>query len=88
MLKSLTPQKYVARKSKKFLAQGNYLALAGVELAYMLSALVLAPRYALYEKHLTQINETIADLQARKKEGEDRSIGWWDGARHLFGPQR
>ena len=77
-LLTIYTQKFVARKSKKFLAQNDYLALPGIELAYMLYALNLAPRYALYDKHLDQVSEKISELQA-KKEGEGLPDGWWDG---------
>lgn len=78
--KSLPFEKYVARKSRRFLAQGCSLKLPGLELGYVFQALPLAPRYALHETHLPQIQSCLQELDA-EKEGYD---SWWDGERVDF----
>jgi hypothetical protein len=72
-------QKYVARKSRKFLAQNDRLALAGLELAYMLNGLNLAPRSALCQKHLKQVDGLLADLEKQSDGGHTAFEGYWDG---------
>ena len=75
-------QKFVARKSKKYLAQDGHLCLPGLEFAYVLNSLVLAPRYALFDTHLIEIDNVLAKLR-EKHEPTNASTapdGWWDGA--------
>lgn len=74
-------QKFVARKSKKFLAQDDSLVLPGLELSYMLSCLSLATRQAIVQVHLPEVAATLAQLEAIKaKEEGALPAGWWDGA--------
>jgi hypothetical protein len=76
-------QKYVARKSKKFLAQDDSLALPGLELSYMLACLSLAPRHAILTVHLPEVERTLSKLQlARDQNADGAPKGWWDGERY------
>lgn len=74
-------QKFVARKSKKYLAQDGHLCLPGLEFAYVLNSLVLAPRYALLDSHLVEVDGVL--LKLREKHDPSGSAappaGWWDG---------
>lgn len=71
-------QKYAVRKSNEFVARGEMLPLAGLELAYVMSALQLAPRYALQGPHLTQINEEVARVQDHLNSGKTMPADWYD----------
>ncbi|GAA6038616.1 hypothetical protein JCM8097_009449 [Rhodosporidiobolus ruineniae] len=62
--KSIPIEKFVARRARKFVAQGNRLALPGVELAYVLNCLGLSPRGVLFEKHLDQVSLVLKELHA------------------------
>lgn len=84
--KSIPLEKFVARRARKFVSQGNRLALPGVELAYVLNCLGLSPRYVLFERHLDQVSHVLADLHAVK---EPNSYGngpdeYWDGQLRFF----
>ena len=78
---TLHVQKFVARRAKKYVHQGNRLVLPGIELAYVLNCLGMAPRFALFETHLHQISAVLAELHACKdpaswgKNGDE----YWDG---------
>ena len=79
--KSIPLEKFVARRARKFVSQGNRLTLPGVELAYVLNCLGLSPRYVLFERHLDQVSHCLADLHAVKEpssyaKGPDE---YWDG---------
>jgi hypothetical protein len=79
--KSIPLEKFVARRARKFVSQGNRLTLPGVELAYVLNCLGLSPRYILFERHLDQVSHVIAELHGIK---EPNSYGqgpdeYWDG---------
>jgi hypothetical protein len=78
--KSIPIEKFVARKSKKFAAQGR-LMLPALELAYLLSALAQAPQFKLRDAHLVLVDAKLAELDA-VPEGERArwaSGGWTDG---------
>lgn len=80
LLSTLPSQKYVARKSKKFLAQNDSLRLPGLELAYMLSCLSLTTRQAILQVHLPAVDESLSALEhVRERVGESLPTGWWDG---------
>jgi len=64
--KSIPVEKFVARKSKKFVQQGNRLVCPGIELAYFLNALGMAPRLALFEHHLDNVSTVLSDLHKCK----------------------
>ncbi|KDE04974.1 hypothetical protein MVLG_04622 [Microbotryum lychnidis-dioicae p1A1 Lamole] len=64
--KSIPLEKFVARRSRKYVAQGNHLCLPGIELAYVLNCLGLSPRFNLFEVHLDQISTVLSDLHQVK----------------------
>lgn len=78
--KSIPLEKFVARRAKKYVHQGNRLVLPGIELGYVLNCLGMAPRFALFETHLHQISVVLAELHACKdpatwgKNGDE----YWD----------
>ncbi|GAA5877339.1 hypothetical protein JCM16303_006247 [Sporobolomyces ruberrimus] len=78
--KSIPLEKFVARRARKFVSQGNRLTLPGVELAYVLNCLGLSPRYVLFERHLDQVSHSLAELHQVKEpasygQGPDE---YWD----------
>ncbi|GAA6058492.1 hypothetical protein JCM10212_006931 [Sporobolomyces blumeae] len=78
--KSIPLEKFVARRARKFVEQGNRLTLPGVELAYVLNCLGLSPRYILFERHLNQVSTVLSELH---KVQEPSSYGngpeeYWD----------
>ncbi|BGP48328.1 hypothetical protein JCM10450v2_004200 [Rhodotorula kratochvilovae] len=77
--KSIPLEKFVARRARKFVAQGNRLTLPGIELAYVLNCLGLSPRFTLFEEHLNQVSHVLAELHA-VKEPEKYGGGdeYWD----------
>lgn len=73
-------QKFVARRARKFTAQGNRLTLPGIELAYVLNCLGLSPRYVLFDVHLDQVSTVLADLhQIKDPKSWGRGDEFWDG---------
>ncbi|KAM0755093.1 hypothetical protein T439DRAFT_309959 [Meredithblackwellia eburnea MCA 4105] len=77
--KSIPLEKFVARRARKFVDQGNRLCLPGVELAYVLNCIQMSPRYVLFETHLDQVSGVLADLHNVK---DPKSYGngdeYWD----------
>jgi hypothetical protein len=85
--KSIPLEKFVARRARKFVQQGNRLALPGIELAYVLNCLGLSPRFILFEQHLDQVSHVLAELHKVREPSEYGKTGeeFWDGAfRILF----
>ena len=80
--KSIPLEKFVARRARKFVAQGNRLTLPGIELAYVLNCLGLSPRFILFEEHLNQVSQVLAELHAVKEPEQYGKNGdeYWDGA--------
>ncbi|TNY22156.1 hypothetical protein DMC30DRAFT_393124 [Rhodotorula diobovata] len=78
--KSIPLEKFVARRARKFVAQGNRLTLPGIELAYVLNCLGLSPRFVLFEEHLNQVSQVLADLHAVKEPEKYGKNGdeYWD----------
>ncbi|GJN90607.1 hypothetical protein Rhopal_003619-T1 [Rhodotorula paludigena] len=78
--KSIPLEKFVARRARKFVAQGNRLALPGIELAYVLNCLGLSPRFILFEEHLNQVSQVLAELHAVKEPEKYGKNGdeFWD----------
>ncbi|GAA5888776.1 hypothetical protein JCM6882_002847 [Rhodosporidiobolus microsporus] len=78
--KSIPIEKFVARRAKKFIAQGDRLTLPGCELAYVLNCLGLSPRQVLVEKHLAAVKAVLKELEEVKdpsaygKNGDE----YWD----------
>ncbi|SCV68621.1 BQ2448_742 [Microbotryum intermedium] len=78
--KSIPLEKFVARRSRKYVAQGNRLCLPGIELAYVLNCLGLSPRFNLFEVHLDQISTVLADLhQVKDPSRYGNGDEFWDG---------
>ncbi|GAA5939896.1 hypothetical protein JCM1841_000520 [Sporobolomyces salmonicolor] len=78
--KSIPLEKFVARRARKFVVQGNRLTLPGVELAYVLNCLGLSPRYILFERHLDQVSTVLAELHDVKEPSAygKNSDEYWD----------
>ncbi|GAA5897205.1 hypothetical protein JCM8208_003754 [Rhodotorula glutinis] len=78
--KSIPLEKFVARRARKFVAQGNRLTLPGIELAYVLNCLGLSPRFILFEEHLNQVSQVLAELHAVKEPEQYGKNGdeYWD----------
>ncbi|GAA5827210.1 hypothetical protein JCM11251_001170 [Rhodosporidiobolus azoricus] len=78
--KSIPIEKFISRRARKFIAQGDRLTLPGIELAYVLNCLGLSPRRILVDKHLVEVKKVLADLgavadsSAYGKTGEE----YWD----------
>ncbi|BGP12355.1 hypothetical protein JCM10213v2_000271 [Rhodosporidiobolus nylandii] len=77
--KSIPIEKFVARRARKFASQSDRLLLPGLELAYILNALQLAPEPTLREAHLAQVDAALKVLEA----SEPKSYGttgeeYWD----------
>lgn len=65
----------------EFLQQGNRLVCPGLELAYFLNALGMAPRYALFESHLDGVSAVLSELHQIKEPAQWGSgEEYWDGA--------
>lgn len=81
----ITRQKFVARRAKKYVHQGNRLVLPGIELGYVLNCMGMAPRFALFETHLHQISAVLAELHACKNPASWGKHGdeYWDGQSSL-----
>ncbi|GAA5855097.1 hypothetical protein JCM8547_002378 [Rhodosporidiobolus lusitaniae] len=60
--KSLPIEKFVSRRARKFVSQGNRLALPGIELAYVLNCIGMSPRVVLVYKSLEQVNGLLKQL--------------------------
>ena len=61
--KTLPLEKYVARKSRKFLSQKR-LMHPGLELGYVLNVLGQAPLFRLRDAHLASIDRSLTMLEA------------------------
>jgi hypothetical protein len=83
-------QKFVARRARKFVQQGNRLCLPGIELAYVLNCLGLSPRFILFEKHLDQVSVVLSELHKCKDPSKYGKSGkgdeYWDGASQFARP--
>lgn len=79
--KSIPLEKYVAKRAMKYVTQGGRLLLPGIELAYVLNCLGMAPRFALFDTHLHQISIVLSELHAVKDEKAYGKNGdeYWDG---------
>ncbi|KAG0662948.1 hypothetical protein C6P46_003036 [Rhodotorula mucilaginosa] len=78
--KSIPLEKFVSRRARKFVAQGNRLLLAGLDLAYVLNCFLLAPGFVLHDVHLKQVDETLAELERVADPSEYGQNGdeYWD----------
>lgn len=57
-----TPQKFVARKARKFIAQGHRLALPVLEMAYIFHGIAHAPRSVIVTKMLPEVDKALEQL--------------------------
>ena len=57
-------QKFVARKARKFQAQGGHLTLPGLELAYVFQAIGRAPREVVRERMLREVERVLEGLSS------------------------
>ncbi|ORY90242.1 hypothetical protein BCR35DRAFT_299838 [Leucosporidium creatinivorum] len=77
--KSIPLEKFVARRARKFIAQGNRLTLPGIELAYVLNCLGLSPRFILFDEHLDQVSTVLAELhQIKEPSTYGKGDEFWD----------
>ncbi|KAI5118785.1 hypothetical protein M0805_005015 [Coniferiporia weirii] len=72
--KSIPMEKFVARKARKFAAQGRRLLLPALELAYMFQAIDHAPRPVLLERMLPEVERARCAISVLG----DGSKGYWD----------
>ena len=74
------PQKFVARKARKFLQQGDRLALPLMELSYFSLSIARAPGDVIEQKMLPLIYERLDILKAHEsKTGKyEGGHGYWD----------
>nr|GAT47379.1 predicted protein [Mycena chlorophos] len=80
--KSIPLEKFVARKARKFISQGNYLALPVLEIAYLFLAIAHAPRRVVEGKMLPQVAALLATLNAPNAEktysSANHKSSYWD----------
>jgi len=77
--KSIPLEKFVARRAKKFIDQGNRLTCPGIELAYVLNCLGMSPRFALFETHLDRVSVVLSKLHAVKDPSSyGNGTEYWD----------
>ncbi|THH26374.1 hypothetical protein EUX98_g7819 [Antrodiella citrinella] len=78
--KSIPLEKYVARKARKFLDQGNRLALPALEFGYFHQCIGRAPRKVVFEKLLPLVEDTLKKLKVH--EGDPKQYegghGYWE----------
>ena len=78
---SYSPQKFVARKARKFQSQNQYLALPALELAYIFRGIAHAPRTVIVNKMLPQTDIVLTRL-SQSKDDINGYIGgresYWD----------
>ncbi|KAJ7659454.1 hypothetical protein B0H17DRAFT_1171824 [Mycena rosella] len=75
--KSIPLEKFVARKARKFLAQGR-LALPALEISYVFFAIAHAPRRVVETRMLPAVRAELARLAAEKAGKEKLKDGHWD----------
>ena len=76
----------MARKARKFLMQGNRLAISGLELAYTFHGISHAPRSVIAEKMLPEIDVLLSELhksnykdeKAKETQYGNGKGGYWD----------
>ena len=71
------PQKFVARKAKKFTSQGRLL-LPGLELAYIFLAIAHAPTEVIWCKMLPEVDGALERLRGGEGEVGKYGKGYWD----------
>jgi hypothetical protein len=85
--KSIPLEKFVSRRARKFTSQGNRLALAGLEAAYVLNCLSMSPMEVLEKKYLEQVSTLLVELEGVKSPTSygQSADEYWDGS-FLFLP--
>ena len=70
----------MARKARKFLLQGNHLALSTLELAYIFLGIAHAPREVVTSKMLPEVEKVLAKLESFKSKPKkyEGGRGYWD----------
>jgi len=88
--KSIPAEKFVARKARKFEAQGQRLLCPSVEFSYMLGAIQHTPRHIFVSRTIPKLEAALQGLEAcsadPSKYGEGH--GYWDDyalAKLLYG---
>ena len=74
---TLTTQKFVARKARKFQSQNQHLALPALELAYIFHGIAHAPRTVIVNKMLPQTDIVLTRL-SQSKDDINGYIGGWE----------
>ena len=78
---SYSPQKFVARKARKFQSQNQHLALPALELAYIFHGIAHAPRTVIVNKMIPQTDIVLTRL-SQSKDDINGYIGgresYWD----------
>lgn len=69
--KSIPLEKFVARKARKFLDQGNRLILPALELAYIFLAIAHAPRRVIVERMLQETDAALKSLEEKRQKISD-----------------
>lgn len=72
------PQKFVARKARKFSAQNGRLALAALEFSYLFLAIARAPRAVILARMLPQADALLAELAQWKERPAAYDGTFWD----------
>ncbi|KAJ3739023.1 hypothetical protein DFH05DRAFT_1407968 [Lentinula detonsa] len=78
--KSIPLEKFVARKARKYISQGQRLALPMLELAYLSLAIAHAPRNIVETKMITEVDRTLLELEKCKDDHRRyyNGKGYWD----------
>ncbi|KAF7312400.1 hypothetical protein MIND_00253400 [Mycena indigotica] len=80
--KSIPLEKFVARKARKFVEQGNHLALAALEISYVFLAIAHAPRRVVEGKMLPEVEQLLSELNQPNAEKTyhtgDKRRAYWD----------
>lgn len=78
--KSIPMEKFVARKARKFLQQGNRLAVPALELAYIFQGIAHAPRTIIINKMLPEVDHLLAKLKDHESDPKryEDGQGFWD----------
>jgi hypothetical protein len=75
---SIAPQKFVARKARKFFSQKQRLMLPIVELAYVFQAITHSPRDIIVDKMLPEVDHAFEQLQVDPSRYPGGAKVFWD----------
>ncbi|TBU46751.1 hypothetical protein BD309DRAFT_998854 [Dichomitus squalens] len=76
--KSIPIEKFVARKARKFEAQGGRLALPALEFAYFFLAIQHAPRDVILQRMMPEVDAQLARLRESEPNTYEGGKGYWD----------